>query len=205
MSNQNRRLLVPYISSWSNEHPFPMTVVGHPHGGIAYADETINDRDRNGVLWTRIASCPGEGRPRFGQAHSVRQRRAMRNLLCQVCARPADRNDDGVLWLLKDHRDDWPQWPERMACSEPPICLPCAHTASRVCPALRKGHVAVRVGHSRIAGVYGILYQPGRQFPRPGEDVRVAFDDPAIRWTRAAQLLRELHECTIVNLENSGP
>jgi hypothetical protein len=28
----------------------------------------------------------------------------------------------------------------------------------------------------------------------------VTFDDPAIRWTRAAQLVRELTGCTIVSL-----
>jgi hypothetical protein len=29
----------------------------------------------------------------------------------------------------------------------------------------------------------------------------VALDDPAIRWTVAAQLVRPLHDCTIVNLD----
>lgn len=193
-------LLVPYITTWSAEQELPTTVIRHSQAGIAYADETLCDRDKNGVLWTRAPSRPGHGRPQFGQVHSLRQRRAMRRLLCQVCAGPADRTGNGMLWLLKDHRDDWPRWPEHMAATEPPICLPCAHTARRACPALRKGYVTVRVGHSSVSGIYGIHYQWGQLFPEAAADIIVAFDDPAVRWTRAAQLVRELRDCAIVNL-----
>lgn len=197
MSNQ---ILVPYVTTWSTEQPLPTTMIQRPRSGIAYADEILSDRDEHGVLWTRTPSRPGHGRPQHGKVHSLRQRRAMRRLRCQVCAGPADRTGDGILWLLRDHRDDWPHWPNGMAATEPPICLPCADTASRACPALRRGHVTVRVGHSPIAGVYGALYQPGPQFPTAAIDAVVAFDDPAIRWTLATQLVRELHECTVVNL-----
>lgn len=194
--------LVPYITSWSTEQPLPTRVIPHPRAGIAYADETLGDRDEYGVLWNRMPSHPGQGRPQFGNIHSLRQRRAMRKLLCQVCAGPADHNNQGVLWLLKDHRDDWPSWPEHMAATEPPVCLPCAHTARRTCPALRKGHVAVRVGHSTVCGIYGVRFQLGHLIPTPVEDAILRLDDPIIRWTRAEQLVRELRDCTIVSLED---
>lgn len=87
-----------------------------------------------------------------------------------------------------------------MAITEPPVCLPCAGRSIRACPALRKGHVAVRVGRSTVAGVYGARYQRGGLFPVAIEDAIVAMSDPAIRWTRAAQLVREIRECTIVDL-----
>lgn len=45
----------------------------------------------------------------------------MQRLLCNVCAQPADRSDDGVLWLLRDFRDDWPNWPQGMGAVEPPV------------------------------------------------------------------------------------
>lgn len=190
-----QRGLVPYITTWSTEVPMPTTVVPHPQSGIAYADETLLDRDEHGVLWQRMPSQPGKGRPMFGQVHSMRQRRAMQRLLCQVCAGPADRTERGVLWLLRDYRDDWPNWPENMAAIEPPICTQCVRTSIRHCPALRKGYVTVRVGRSVVSGVYGIHYLPGHQ----GTDALVAYGDPAIRWTRASQLVRELFDCAIVD------
>jgi hypothetical protein len=137
----------PYITSWSTEQDPPHTLVEHRGLGIAYLDETVIDRDDKGVLWYRTPSRPRQGRPEFGRVHPLRQRRAMRRLLCQVCGGPADHTSDGVLWLLKDHREDWPGWPENMAVTEPPVCAPCVRVASRLCPALRKGAVTVRVRH----------------------------------------------------------
>jgi hypothetical protein len=191
---------VPYITTWSAERPAPVTVVERALSGIGYADETIADRDANGVLWPRVPSRPGQGRPQFGTVHAVRQRRAMRRLLCGICGGPPDRTDLGVLFLLTDFRDDWKGWPEGMACTEPPVCAPCASLSVRACPALRKGHVAIRVGHSAVAGVYGARYQAGQPFPTAVEDAVAAFDDPAIRWILAAQLVRELRDCTVVSL-----
>jgi hypothetical protein len=122
----------------------------------------------------------------------------MLRLLCQVCAEPADRTDDGVLWLLKDHRDDWPDWPARMGVTEPPICLRCAHTAAQLCPALRRGAVMIRARGYPVTGVRGVLYGPGCP-PRPIGEALALLDDPDIRWVHAANLVRELGECTIVS------
>lgn len=185
---------VPYITTWSEERPLPATVIEHPRLGISYADETLGDRDENGVLWQRMPSRPGHGRPQFGKVHPLRQRRAMRRLLCGICGGPADRTEAGVLWLIRDFRGDWPDWPEGMAATEPPVCRPCARISVRACPALRAGYVAARIGDSRVAGVYGIRYQSDGV----ADDANVAFEDPGIRWTRAAQLIRELRDCTLL-------
>jgi hypothetical protein len=193
--------VVPYTTRWSGERRLPATVTQRRNRpGIAYTDESLTDRDHRGVLWQRDPSRPGSGRPEFGNVHSGRQARAMRDLLCQVCAGPADRNELGTLWLLPNHADyheDWPGWPEGMATPEPPVCLPCAHTAVRACPALRKGHVAIRVGHSVLSGVRGILYRPGALVPASLDVAIVPYEDPAIHWTCAANLVRELFHCTI--------
>ena len=193
--------IVPYIVSWSDEEALPTILVERPWSGIGYADETLCDRDEHGVLWARVRCRPGSGKPIFGQMHPMRQRRAMRKLLCGICGGQPDRNDQGVLWLLHDYRDDWPNWPEHMASREPPVCLPCAHKSIRLCPSLQKGYVAVRVGHSVVSGVYGLCYQAGQPFPISTKDEIVTFEDPAIRWVRAHQLVRELLECTFVDLE----
>ncbi|WP_328469563.1 hypothetical protein [Streptomyces sp. NBC_00448] len=194
---------VPYIASWTAESRPAARIVNRPSGrGIAYADETLHDRDRHGVLWYRSVIRPGQGRPKFGTVHAARQRRTMRKLLCQVCAGPADRNDDGVLWLLGDDRDDWPGWPEEMGATHPPVCLPCAALSVRMCPFLRRGgHVAVRVRDPRPGGVLGALYEPGPAGPLPVGQVLLPWWDVRMPWVLASQMAMELRGCTFVDLE----
>jgi hypothetical protein len=131
--------------------------------------------------------------------HPLRQRRTMQRLLCQVCAGPANSTTDGVLWLLKDHREDWPTWPNGMGVTEPPTCLPCIRMSLRLCPALRNGAAVVRVGSFVEAGVYGTLYRGGRT-PKAVGPATVPFEDPAIRWVRAVSLVRELRDSTFISL-----
>lgn len=202
VSRRERRILAPYITSWSAEHRLPFTVVERRGWGIAYTDETAVDRDGNGVLWDRMSSRPHQGRPQFGQTHPLRQRRAMRRLLCQVCGGPADRTRDGILWLLPDHRGDWEGWPRGMGNVEPPVCLPCVCVSLRLCPALKKGAVALRVRECPVAGIRGALYQSNGVMPVFVGQKIVALDDPAVRWIRATNLVRELRDCTILPLED---
>jgi hypothetical protein len=194
-------VIAPYITAWTAETEPPSTLVERPGFGIAYADELLTDRDDKGVLWFRVPSHPRQGRPDFGRVHPMRQRRAMRRLLCQVCASPADTNDDGVLWLLKDERNGWAGWPEKMAVTEPPVCLPCVAVAIRLCPALRKGAVALRARSCPIVGVRAILYRNREGTLVDIEDVVIRYDDPVIRWTRAMNLVREFRACAIVPLD----
>jgi hypothetical protein len=195
------RAYTPYIASWSEERDVPTSVIERPGLGIGYADEAVWDRDRHGVLWVRALSRPGLGEPLFAKVHPLRQRQAMRRLLCNVCAKPADRAEEGVLWLLKDHRDDWLDWPEDMAVTEPPVCLPCVRLSSRLCPALRPGAVGVRARYAPVSGVYGTLYRSGGLLPVPMDDITVALDDPRIRWMKVSKLVRELHDCTLVEVD----
>jgi hypothetical protein len=196
-------LNTPYIASWSDEEvPPPAEIVERLGRGIGYADETIYDRDRHGVLWLRALSRPNQGQPLFAKVHPLRQRRAMRRLLCNVCGGPSDLSEDGVLWLLKDHRSDWPGWPERMALTEPPVCVPCARRSIRMCPALqREGAVAVRVRHAPVSGVHGTLYRFDGGLPVATENISVAYGDRRVRWVQAAKLVREVGDCTIVEIE----
>jgi hypothetical protein len=192
--------VAPYITAWSAEQDFPCALVERPGHGVGYADELLVDRDSRGVLWQRSSVRRQVGRPEFGRVHPLRQRRAMRRLLCQVCAGPADRADNGVLWLLRDYRDDWQGWPEGMASVEPPICVPCVEISLKFCPALRRGAAAVRVREFPIVGVRGVLYRKGALAPVAAEAVNVAYDDPAVHWLVASALVRELHDCTLVSL-----
>jgi hypothetical protein len=195
--------VVPYIATWTEERKSPVQIVKHAWGGIAFADESVGDRDSDGVLWTRVVAQPGRGRPQFAVIHSLRQRRAMRRLLCQVCGQPADRNPDGVLWLLPDYyrRHDGP---ENYDITEPPICLACAPVAIRLCPALRSGYIAVRVRDAPVCGVKGLVYRAGQHAPVLIREELVHRDSPAIRWTLAEHLVRRLRECTLVDLDHQN-
>ncbi|HEX5408059.1 MAG TPA: hypothetical protein VFX16_37830 [Pseudonocardiaceae bacterium] len=194
---------MPYVAIWTGEQTIATTVMRYGQG-IAYTDEIPTDRDHDGVLWTRSSSRPGQGRPVFTQLHPLRQRRAMRRLLCQVCAGPADYNDRGHLWLLTDRRQDWSDWPEGAANPYPPVCLACARLSVRLCPPLRRGFAVIRA-HSTACGVIGVRFRPGPSYPAvildndDGEPV--TYEDPAIRWMQATQLVRTLHDCTFVDLD----
>ncbi|MFC7617066.1 hypothetical protein ACFQV2_30195 [Actinokineospora soli] len=165
---------------------------------MRFLDEGLSDRDESGVLWTRVESRPGVGEPLFGQLHSMRQRRAMRRLLCQVCGGESHRDDRGVLWLTRDYRGDWTGWPAGMATEDPPVCLPCARMAARLCPSLRQGHVFVRSRTHPLVGVRGVQYRPGGGRLEVVGEVTSTFDDPTVRWTVAHQVVRELLDCVIV-------
>jgi hypothetical protein len=194
----HRPILAPHITAWTAEQDLPYRLVSIPGVGIGYADETTMDRDRYGILWCRIASNPDEGQPDFGRVHPGRQRRAMMRLLCQVCAGPADKSDDGVLWLLRDHRDDWPGWPNNMGVTEPPICRSCVRLSIGRCPALRKGAAIIRARHYPIAGAHGALHI-GPQLAAV-DVASILLDDPLIRWLRAHSLIRQLNNCTLIPL-----
>ncbi|WP_084477312.1 hypothetical protein [Actinokineospora enzanensis] len=186
---------VPYIASWSSETEAPKPKVIPRSRGIGFADETMTDRDTRGILWARTPSTPGHGKPMFAAVHSLRQRRAMRRLLCQVCGGPADRNANGVLWMLRDFRADWPDWPAGMGVTEPPICRACAEHSARVCPALRRGYALVRVADCTVIGVHGITYNP-RHSEKSEAGIR-EFTDYRLPWTVAYTLVRELRDTTI--------
>jgi hypothetical protein len=192
--------LVPYIAKWSTERTPSLRMVVK-RGRIAYADEKPYDRDADGVLWTRVPSLPGKGRPEFGKVHALRQRRAMSEVLCQVCGKSADRAANGVLWLISEDPNDPDAWRTDVLTTHPPLCVPCAMTSVGACPHLRKQYVALRVRAFHVAGVRGALYQPGYPSPVAVDVAGVAYGDPNIRWMRAGQLIMRLTDFEVVELE----
>jgi hypothetical protein len=194
---------VPYITQWSAEHVLRAPVM-QKRTGIGYADERPSDRDSHGVLWTRVSSLLGQGRPEFGRVHARRQRRAMTKLLCQVCGRRADRNADGVLWLVGEDPHQPGSWPVPLLTAHPPVCAGCAVRAVRACPHLRRQHAVLRVRAFDLAGVRGALYVPGFPAPVAVAAAGVAFDDPRISWVKAGQLIVSLRDFSISEIDRSG-
>lgn len=197
--------VVPYIGSWTGEERPEPRIIRRRQGGIAYADETLLDRDDWGVLWTRTTARIGVGRPLFKQLHPRRQRRAMLDLLCQVCAQPADHTDHGSLWLLPGSKIREGEGLTSILTIYPPLCSACARISVSMCPALRQGYALLRA-RSRVVGVTGVVFRPVYPFPRlviddDYPDV-VSFDDPMLAWTLACQLARELVDVTVIDLED---
>ncbi|MFD8033732.1 hypothetical protein ACFV3F_34225 [Streptomyces sp. NPDC059717] len=199
---RKRPSTVPFITSWSSELTGDPAVLLRPIGGIGYAGEVASDRDERGVLWQRRPDSPGVGRPMYGKVNTGRQRRAMTELLCQVCGGPAAEDHRGVLWLIEDNREDYEGWPEDLLTTHPPICLPCVGKARAECPHLWAGSVAVRAGRSEVCAVYGRRYVPGGLGPVPAEVGVVAFEEPVAAWVMASQLVRSLADCAIVSLDD---
>lgn len=192
---------VPYIVRWTGEQDAAMPVATQRSGrGIRYADERSYDRDARGVLWARVPSQPGRGRPVFGQAHSLRQRLAMSLLRCQICGGPADQNAAGVLWIIDGRAEDLR--PGREDTGHPPVCRPCAHRSVAACPHLRPGSTAVRARGFAPVGVNGVLYRLNPEGPAVVGTMDLTFDDPRLPYLRAHQLIMRLHDFTLIDLDD---
>jgi hypothetical protein len=193
---------VPFIASWSAEASTQPEVTMR-RGRLAYLDERPWDRDSNGILWRRVPSMPGKGKPQYGKVHFLRQRQAMDGLLCQVCGRPAkeDATPDGLLWLLSEDPDDRSTWPVDMVTGHPPVCLSCAWLSIQNCPHLRRQYAAVRVRRFTLSGVHGVLYRPSYPAPVPQDVGSLDFGDHRMPWVQAAQLMMRLEDFTLVDLE----
>jgi len=190
--------VVPFITRWSAEVTSAASVVVRRDGkGIGYADERSYDRV-DGILWARTPSQPGRGKPQFGAVHSLRQRLTMTSLLCHICGQPADRNPDGLLWLIDAQPHDLHPGKERT--THPPICRPCAQLSIRRCPHLRHAWTLLRVHTFRMCGVQGALYTRGQGTPVPVDAGSFEFTSPALPWVRASQLIAELQDFTVTDL-----
>ncbi|WP_335939292.1 hypothetical protein [Streptomyces sp. PTD5-9] len=168
---------------------------------LAYRKPRPGDRDHHGNLWVRMSESP-EGRPVYASMHTSRQRHCMERLLCQVCAEPADRNEQG--WLFLDWRrpDSPPTWPERSITSMPPLCVEHARVSVRQCPFLRRTEYAVlRVRKPQLYGVSGTLYRLTDTGWHTSElDVLSAYGERRLPGMLASRLHRRLRGVTIVDL-----
>jgi hypothetical protein len=128
----------------------------------------------------------------------------LEGMTVQPRAEVSGQAKQGVLWVLPtDYVADGRGWPDDIATIHPPLCIPCARLSIGLCPALRPDFVAIRA-HSRVCGVTGVLFRSAPRFPviSPSDNGDViGFRDPAIAWMQAAQLVRSLYGCTVVDLD----
>jgi hypothetical protein len=193
------RIPVPFVAVWSEETVSVNGLISRG-GRLAYRDETSEDRDPEGVLWARMSTRIGEGRPDFGGLHPARQRQAMLEMRCQVCGGPASRTRTGWLFVMpRPRHDEAPRtWPEGERMTAPPVCEPCAAVAMLHCPHLRDP-IAIRARRVRPWGAFGgvFLPTPAGLVQLPTDNV-VPYRQEAARWCLASQLVVELTRCTVI-------
>ncbi|WP_240489834.1 hypothetical protein [Actinomadura atramentaria] len=149
------------------------------------------------MLLARIGISPGVGRPKFKNVHHLRQRRAMRKLLCQVCRTPCGPD---AVWMLsaQEYQNAEGPWPAPVLTAHPPLCPGCAAHSARLCPHLRDGHVLLRALRFKLAAVSGMLYEPGPGGLKAAEPATVEYGNPWTRWMRATQVHMRLEEYTVL-------
>ncbi|MER6529177.1 hypothetical protein [Streptomyces sp. NPDC001508] len=195
--------VVPYIAGWSEERLLSCPIVRRRVvPGIAYADETPYDRDSFGVLWARYALRPKRrrGNLQLRNVHPYRQRRAMLNMMCQVCSRMPPDPHGPHLFLL---RDSCGAVREGERTTSPPVCVPCAGISIQLCNALRGGRfVAAWARRVPAWGVVGPLHHPQSLQPIPGCHMeQVKYGSEWAPWVRAARTMVELRGVTPADLD----
>ncbi|MFJ7061114.1 hypothetical protein ACIQVA_25885 [Streptomyces microflavus] len=143
------------------------------------------------------------GRVLFESVDSARQRECMEGLLCQVCAKPAER-EDGTLFIEWQHVNEPPMRLNRIRTDMPPLCPPCVPLSLRHCPFLRRDQSAVllRARKAVPCGVSGTIYRVGPKLDRwiPSEyDAYSSFSKPRHPGMLAVRLYSKLRGVTVVD------
>ncbi|MFF4283005.1 hypothetical protein ACFY0Z_30010 [Streptomyces kronopolitis] len=192
----------PFVAVWTDERAvLAKDLVLKRNGkGITWKDgETPQDRDRFGALWARLEGHQGAGTPVFDEMAPIRQRDCFLHRRCQVCRKPASQTDKGQLFLRTT--DD--PGPEKARVTQPPVCLPCAADSTRRCKHLRGRALAVRSKKPRLRTALGVAYSPlpdGILYAAGPVDVPLR-DKARLRWVLVSHYEAELHQCTIVDLD----
>ncbi|QNT94983.1 hypothetical protein HEP81_04711 [Streptomyces griseofuscus] len=192
--------IVPYIAGYSLERAEKPRLIEHPRGGLAYQDETPHDRDPWGTLWVRPPIVPrrARGRPLLKTVHAYRQRRVMRDMLCQVCTQPPAVPEGPYLFI--GHSAAGPIREGELTPS-PPVCVPCAGISVQLCRPLQHGRwTAAWVEYPGLWGVIGDTYAPGT-LDLVDQGCRIQADTREARWTVASMSVVQLHGVTPADLD----
>ncbi|WP_218058202.1 hypothetical protein [Streptomyces sp. Wb2n-11] len=197
---QPRLLPVPAVALWSYQKVRTPSLRIGPDG--IYHEGTEN-RDEEGQLWPQVRGSQ-TGAPQYAVMNPLKQRQAMKRLLCQVGMGPATRTEYGVLWVLPrptgSPEDPEYDWDQGVTTTEPPVCRFHARVSAYQCPRLRtRGHVAVFVREAELVAVEGTYYPPPSIGVRPIKTA-LPIDSPDTRLMVADRLVRRLRATTPVDL-----
>ena len=189
---------VPYITAYSEElAPHPLAFVAYPEAtdGVRLSyDDAVPQDWMYGVLWAR-QGLHRRGRPEWKVVNTLRQRRCMRLLLCQVCGESAtDPVDSRISWVLADDPGDTSAGAGYT--NAPPTCAQCIPEAIASCPRLRRGAAVYSVGSAQPYGIIGDVLQPSRLRPvEVARNVVISLDSfHRLEYALAKQLLVVLED-----------
>lgn len=111
---------VPWTVSWSSEDAISIAPCPHAEGRLALVQ----------------ASCPGEGAPRFGSPHWIRQRECIARDLCDLCGRPLKNRTKVSLSHARPRANGAEGFDILQV--EPLLHKECALVSMRYCPSLRR-------------------------------------------------------------------
>lgn len=145
--------VVPWTAEWINPSDVPVQWLGDR---ITLGQPDV-ERDSLGALWQPVGNARGDGEPVWADVHIGRQRLAMRQGRCQVCAVPLDRQR--TPWLFE--KAEFDDLAVHTFTDTPPTCESCWPTAQRLCPHLRvNDSVPVYLVGVRRWGIRGDRFGP---------------------------------------------
>lgn len=169
---------VPFIALTEGEGHLDFSgVEPDDDGWITYATPGPYDRYPDmDILLARTDHTVPSGRPDGNVLSPYRQAHCMLNRLCQGCGEPAERSDDGVLFVLPATRGDGSPAARSGPTDMPPSCARCA---LHRCPVLTNlGRMLLWVAQAEVIGVYAEVFLPARRGVRGGlSDRFVPIDD----------------------------
>lgn len=146
----------PWITPYADERHEGAFAYDRIKQRIFFPPSTGVEEDRTlDVLWQPAPDRP-TGQIFWREMHTVRQRQAMLERLCQVCGKPIETAS--TPWLIPDIevqvRRIRPGRP--FMTNTPPTCKDCISVASGLCPVL-SAHPGTEyeVAHFRLWGVFG--------------------------------------------------
>jgi hypothetical protein len=155
------RLRVPYVTAHDGEDIlYHLALAPHREATdgqrLSYIDAVPTDW-MFGVLWHRHGVSRA-GAPEWKRVNTIRQRRCMRHLLCQVCGQSAVDDAGRIWWVMAEE-------PGLTAAGEPftnapPTCPTCIPEARMLCPRLRKTAQVYTASSAEPYGVVADVHRP---------------------------------------------
>lgn len=155
---------VPWITRWSSEicDPGPALIPSQgPHGVLLNFEGEVPEDRIDGLLYLRSYNSPGIGEPRWKDIHTERQRRCMREGLCQVCGR---KIPEPIPWIIPVLSLTSRVGKTRLNTEVAPVCEPCLPVALKYCPHLSGWQPKIiEVRGYRVSGVFGDIVDTDRE------------------------------------------
>jgi hypothetical protein len=182
---------VPWVAIWTAERRGPTMTLARD--GLVPVDRRDGYARQEFGVWCIAGPTLTEGTPEFGSTHSARQRKAMRELRCQVCGRSPKQGGGKRLWTIPpeggEHEELW----ERNLVINAPTCEDCWRFVTQAdgpCPYVARQKVPAFTGPSTPWGLSGTVVLPGEH----EVEVLMEFGDRRMMWLLGRELIMRVSD-----------